>query len=151
VSCRSTFIRGRELVILLARSLASASGAGAGSGCLFGAGELILFILAVALLRHLFNRLSLAGGAICDRLKRTPITRNTLRRPSAYLRRGAPGSSLCSAIRQPRHVRVKAAAKSSAAVPSFKTRRPVDAREALRRSCANMGNATETSVRYRRQ
>jgi len=74
---------------------------------LFGAGELILFVLAVALLRRLLYCLSRALGASHYSLKRAL----TVRKP----RRLTPAVK-----RQTCAVRVKASA-----MPSFKTRRPV--------------------------
>lgn len=100
--------------------LISASVAEADKCYLSGAGELILFILAVALLRRLLHCLSGAIGTSCDSMKRALIGRKS-RRPSAVKR-------------QPRPVRVKA----SAVLP-FNSRRPVDAREALRRSSGGCG------------
>jgi hypothetical protein len=122
-------------VIALARSLIPASSVAAEKGCLFGAGELMLFILAVTLLRYLLDCLSRAFGASCDRLKRR------------LARRGANRSlpiRLCRTMPKPPPV------KRPATAHSYRTRRYVDAREALRRSCAATGNASKTDVRWRR-
>jgi hypothetical protein len=112
----------KMIVFVPPHSQISASVAVAENCRLFGAGELILIVLAVALLRCLLYCLSRALSASCNPLKRALTVPKSRRRTPAVKR-------------QPRAVRVKAAD-----APSFENRRTVDAREALRRSCAAAPN-----------
>jgi hypothetical protein len=120
---------------------------GAESGCLSGAGELMFLFLALALLRHLLGRFKRAPGTTSDSSGRRLARHDGRGRSPAYPRRSASKPLLPAARQKARRAAVNAAARNPAAVPPVKTRRPVEAWEALRRSCAAMGEAPETDVR----
>jgi Zn-dependent protease with chaperone function len=134
------------LVIALARSLISSSGVELGKGYLFGAGGLILFILAVAAFRYLLNCLSRAFEASCDRLERRLAGRKMRRHPPSHRRRSAPKLPTSVAKQQPRPAAVKSVSRKQAAVQPYKARRPVDARDALRRSCAATNHPSKSNA-----
>ena len=120
--------------------------AGAERDYVSGAGELLFLVLAITLLRHLLGRFKRVLDTTSGSPGRRLATHNAHGHSRAYSRRSTSKPPPPDARQQTRRATAKAA-KRPAAVPSIKIRRPVDAREALRRSCAAMGEAPETDVR----
>jgi len=109
---------------------------------------LLGFILAVALCRYVLDCLSAKFEACCDWLEVKLARRKVRRRTLMHLQRMARHSRAVKAHPpaskpQPRSVEVKSTQppqptrkQSAATVLPYQARRPVSAREALRRSCA---------------
>jgi hypothetical protein len=104
---------------------------------LLGVG-LFLIIGALAICSYLLECLARAFDAICNWLEYKLHRRKVRRRSLAYLERNAHRQSPINAP-HPSPATVNAASTKSATVLSYKDRRSVNAREALRRS-ATHGN-----------
>ncbi len=108
---------------------------------------LLGFILAVALCRYLLDCLSAIFEGCCDWLEIKLARRKVRRRTLLHLQRmarysGPVTTQLPASNPQPRPVAVKSVAQqppaqkqSAAIVLPYQARRPVSARDALRRSC----------------
>lgn len=108
---------------------------------------LLGFIMAVALCRYLLDCLSANFEGCCDWLEFKLARRKVRRRTLLHLQRmarysGTVTTHLPASNPQPRPVAVKSVAQqppaqkqSAAIVLSYQARRPVSARDALRRSC----------------
>lgn len=102
---------------------------------------LLVFTITTALYLCLPDCISRIFEAACDRIEHTIARRKARRRVLAYMRRSV-SQQVSSAVKQTlSHMASKTARKRTPAVVSHKTRRPVDAQEALRRSCSTQETA----------
>ncbi len=126
---------GGSLVNTNPLSLAQILGGHSENFALIGLG-LIVFILAVALCRCLLDWLSKMFETGCDWLEYKLARRRVWHRSCAHLQRNARRFKHSAPEQPALPVAVEGMPKKSAAVLSHMTRRRVDAREALRRSCS---------------
>lgn len=115
--------------------LAQISSNNSESFVLLGLG-LLIFIIAVALCRRLLDYISRLFEAVCDRLEYKLARRKVRRRSLAHLQRSVRQQPLLVIKQQPRRTAFNTTASKPTSILSYKTRRPLDAHEALRRSCA---------------
>lgn len=111
---------------------------------LFGLG-LIIFIAAVALCHYLLDYVSRIFEAACDWLEHRLAKRKVRRRSFAYIKQYARQQGTQNKQLR-RGEAIKATPKKSPNVSPYKLRCPVNAQEALRRSCFNQAESdTEIS------